>query len=325
MYDNQDGLICAMLADADGGAEALDWDGIDKWRPGQGLLWVHFDYTAEQTEHWLREASGLAPVVADALLMRETRPRCVVHGGELLMSLRGVNMNPAQAGEEMVAIRLWSDGQRVISTRHRRLRSVDRIREDYAEGRGPTDAADLAQALSHYLHNFAGEAIEDLEDRLDALEEDALEGSGDELRQKLLHLRREVILLRRYLAPQRDALNRLWQERLAWMDDTHRVQLREVADIAMRQVEDLDALRDRGTVLYEELGARLADQMNRRMYVLSLIAGLFLPLGFVTGLLGINVGGMPGAENPLGFVVVVLLLVALGLLQWRYFRTRGWV
>jgi len=76
------------------------------------------------------------------------------------------------------------------------------------------------------------------------------------------------------------------------MTDRDRARLRETADTITRYVEDLDALRERAAVTHEELTTRLADRMNRTMSVLSLVAAVFLPLSFVTGLLGINVGGI---------------------------------
>ena len=74
----------------------------------------------------------------------------------------------------------------------------------------------------------------------------------------------------------------------------------------------------------EELAGRLAEQMNTRMYVLSLIAGLFLPLGFLTGLLGINVGGIPLAENSWGFAAILVLLVFLLVMEILFFRYKKW-
>jgi zinc transporter len=159
---------------------------------------------------------------------------------------------------------------------------------------------------------------------MDDLEANIIEGGQQEVRADILELRRETIKLRRYLAPQREALNRLHMEKAAWLNDNDRLQLREASDKLTRHVEDLEAVRDRGVVTYEELTGRLAEQMNMRMYVLSLVAGLFLPLGFLTGLLGINVGGIPLAENHWGFLAVVVFLVFLVAIQVVLFRRKRW-
>lgn len=145
-----------------------------------------------------------------------------------------------------------------------------------------------------------------------------------ESRGNILELRREIIMLRRYIAPQRDAMNKLSAADVAWLNRKNRLQLRASSDTITRHVEDLDSARDRASVAYEELSSRLSEQMNSRMYVLSLVAGLFLPLGFLTGLLGINVGGIPLAENPSGFLEVVVFLVILIAIQVVVFRRKKW-
>jgi zinc transporter len=87
----------------------------------------------------------------------------------------------------------------------------------------------------------------------------------------------------------------------------------------------MDAVRERATVTQDELASRLSDQLNRRMYVLSIVAAIFLPLGFLTGLLGINVAGIPGAEYPKAFMVFTVGLFALVLFLVWLFRWKHWL
>ncbi len=93
----------------------------------------------------------------------------------------------------------------------------------------------------------------------------------------------------------------------------------------IRHLEDLEAVRDRAVVTQEELVNRLSDQLNKRMYVLSIIAAIFLPLGFFTGLLGINVGGIPGAENPWAFTIFLGLLLLIVFVQLWIFKKKKWL
>jgi zinc transporter len=144
------------------------------------------------------------------------------------------------------------------------------------------------------------------------------------LRYDLALLRKQAIAIRRYLAPQREALNRLVMENLSWMTESYQLRLREISDRLIRHIEDIDAVRERAALAQEELQSRIAEQMNGRMYVLSVVAAIFLPLSFFTGLMGINVGGMPGVEDPAGFWMVVGLCVALSVLLAAVFRWRKW-
>jgi zinc transporter len=101
--------------------------------------------------------------------------------------------------------------------------------------------------------------------------------------------------------------------------------MRESADKLQRYVEDLDAARDRAVVLRDEIANRLSVQMNRTLYALSIVAGVFLPLGFLTGLLGINVGGMPGVEYDYAFWIACLLMVLVFIGEVALFRRLKWI
>ena len=97
---DENGLICAYLMDQEGGAEKLDWEAVEQWKPGQGPLWLHFDYTNSEAAHWISSKSGLDEVLASALLTEETRPRASLIGGGVLISLRGVNLSPGSEPED---------------------------------------------------------------------------------------------------------------------------------------------------------------------------------------------------------------------------------
>ncbi|WP_459872122.1 zinc transporter ZntB [Endothiovibrio diazotrophicus] len=317
-----DGLLFAGRL-AQGGVERLDWAGVRGWRSGEGLLWVHLQYDIEAAARWLYEESGIDEMVADALTAEATRPRVIAHDGGLLAVLRGVNTNPGADPEDMVSLRIWLQPGRVITTRQRRLLSVEGLRQALEAGEGPDDPAAFLAELVERLTERIGLVSEAIDERLVALEEQALDEGRPDPHGEVTEMRRQLIRLRRFLAPQRDALSRLQQERVAILDDDSRLRLRESGNLLTRYVEDLDAAHERAVVTHEEIVARQSELLNRRMYALSLVAGIFLPLGFATGLLGINVGGMPGAESPWGFWVVcgLLGLAAVGQL-WLFKRMR---
>ena len=318
-------LVAAYLLDGAGGAKLVGWPEISAWHPHQGTLWIHLDYTHPDAQRWLREDSGLGKLSCEALLAEETRPRTVVYRDQLLVQLRGVNLNPGADADDMVSIRLWSDGKRIITTRRRKLLSVVDLRLALEAGEGPTTCGEFVAELADGLAVRMADAINGIEDAVDTAEEQVLTALSHQLRPLLASIRREAIMLRRYLAPQREALMRLYSERLSWLEDLQRLQLREVADRTTRYVEDLDAARERAGVVQEELVSRLSEQMDRRMYVLSVVAALFLPLGFVTGLLGVNVGGIPGSEDSHAFIAFSVGLLVLIAVQLLIFKWRRWI
>jgi zinc transporter len=322
--ETSSGLINAYLLDGKGSGKAIDWSEVRGWQQQQGALWVHLDFTDPGVQHWLFDESGLDRVVTEALIADETRPRCEVMGDSMLISLRGVNSNPGADAEDMVSIRLFADGQRIISTRRRRLLTISDIVEALNEGRGPDSVGALIANLAHRLIERMSQVITGLDDRIDELEEEVLKGAGRELQHDLLDLRREILKLRRYLSPQRDALAVLQASKCEWLSNDDRIQIREANNKVIRYLEDLDSAKDRASVAHEAISNHLAEEMNSRMYVLSMVAALFLPLGFLTGLLGINVGGIPLAEDPHGFFEIVIILVVLVAIQVFIFMRKKW-
>jgi len=274
---------------------------------------------------WLYDDSGIDPVILDALTAEETRPRSLVHKDGMLIILRGVNLNPNTDPEDMISIRFWIDSNRIVTLRQRRVMAIEDLRQAVIAGNGPVGPGDFLENLSDRLVLRMGTIISDVDDSVDALEDEVLTEQSYELRQKIANIRRVAIGMRRYLAPQRDVMARLYNEKVDWLGEMDLMRLREIADRTTRYVEDLDAIRDRATVTQEELNNRLSEQMNKTMYVLSIVAGIFLPLGLLTGLLGINVGGIPGTENPWAFTAFCVLLVGIAGGQVWFFKRMRWM
>ncbi|MDA0369522.1 MAG: zinc transporter ZntB [Proteobacteria bacterium] len=294
----ENGLVYAAILDGTGGATEIDWDGVRSWTAGDGPLWVHLQRGVEEADRWLREESGIDQFTVQALMEDDPRPRTSVVGDGILAILRGVNLNPGSDPEDMVSIRVFTTGERVISLRMRKVLSVDSMREDLDAGTGARTAPGVLWRLSEYLAARVEPVIEGIEDRLGVLEGAIGEKRSTDLRRDLHQIRREAIAIRRYMAPQREAISKLAQLETPLIIGAQRGRLREVADRTMRYVEDLDAVRDRTAVLQDELTTQMAEQMNRTMYLLTVVATIMLPLGFLTGLLGINVGGIPGSDSP---------------------------
>jgi zinc transporter len=320
-----DGLICAVILDGKGGGREIGWPEIDSWSAEQGVLWVHLDRTGAAAQDWLQQRSGIDPVICQTLLQDEVRPRALTLGEALLVILRGVNLNPGADPEDMVGVRVWLEPNRIVTLRHRRLMVVNDLREALAAKLGAKGPGEFLYRLAEGLIERMGPVVGELDDRVDQLEDEVLTAQSAELRAKLGEIRREAIALRRYLAPQRDVMARLPAEQISWLDSLHKAHLREIADRTLRHVEDLDAARERAAVTQDELNNRLADQMNRTMYLLAIVAAVLLPPSLITGLFGINVGGMPGVENAWAFALVVLVLVVLGVVEVVLLRRLKWI
>ena len=312
----------ALILDKKGGAKEIN---IEEYKEGMGLLWLHLDYSKNDTIQWLTNKSNIDPLAIEALLTEETRPRTIILEESILLALRGVNLHPNSDAEDMISIRLFINENIIISTKRRNLLSVKDIVDSLKVNKGPKSSAEFIVSLTNNLTSRMENTISQMEERSSDLEESILDSNNFEKRTEISTIRKEAISLRRYLSPQKDAISRLYYEKISWLDDYKKNQLREINDQVIRYIEELDSIKDRVTLTQEELSNKLNEQMNLRMYVLSVISAIFLPIGFLTGLLGINIGGMPGAENKDAFLIFSIFLIFIVSVQLYVFKKKKWI
>jgi len=242
----------------------------------------------------------------------------------VMLNLRGVNLNENSDPEDMVSIRLWVDKHRILSVRKRQLKAVLDLEAKIQDGKGPKDTGQFVSMLAARLFERMEPSLMALDDTLDDIEEKLLDGADAKFREEVTHIRRQAIIFRRYISPQRDAIGQLRMADVEWLKEPHRRYLQESYNHVTRYVEDLDAIRERAQIIKDELANIIADRLNKNMYMLSVIAAIFLPLGFLTGLLGINVGGIPGADNPEAFGIFCGILVGIIIIQIAIFKKLDW-
>lgn len=328
MVDQDSALLYAFVLDGHGGARSIDRRELDELQLGaQESLWLHWDRGQEQAQRWLRESSGLDEFSCDLLLEENTRPRLLpLPDNELLVFLRGINRNPGAEPEDMVSVRIFADAQRVISLRLRPLLATDALIADLRAGKGPCTASELLLELARHLTNRVDDLVAELSEQLEA-EEDRID-TDERYRPDhglMLQVRRRAASLRRFLAPQRDLYAQLARNRQPWFVENDDDYWNELNNSLTRYLEELELVRERVSLVLEAESQRLRERMDRIMYRFTVITGMFLPLTFLTGLLGINVGGIPGADSPTGFFVACGLMVALAVAQLLLFRRWRWL
>ncbi len=315
----------AMLLDGKGGARELDDEQVREWSPGDGLLWIDLNLNSKAGRHWLVSESGINSNAVAVLLAGETRPRSLSFEDGLAVIMRGINMSPGAVPDDMVAVRMYLQRDRIVTTRRRKIGSVKDVRDRLLAGNGPRTVGEFLVVMTNCLADHIETAVENIENQLDDLSTEVVGGDIAAARSNLSGLRRQAAAIRRYLAPQRDAIERLARTSGELLREGEIFDLREEADHLTRYVENLDLARENALVIQEELMNRIAQEQNARMYLLSIVAAIFLPLSFVTGLLGMNVAGLPGTENPNAFIFSALVMIVLGVGLVGFFRWKKWI
>src|SRR5437773_167573 len=160
--------------------------------------------------------------------------------------------------------------------------------------------------------------------RVDPMEERLLAKRISVSRSELGALRRMLVRLQRLLAPEPAAFFRLLSRPPDWITEEELQNLQQAAEKFSTAISDTAALVERVKQLQEELASFVNEQTNRTLFVLTLVTVLALPINLVAGLFGMNVGGIPLAQHPFGFFLVVspLLVLTAFLAYWGLGRRR---
>lgn len=293
--------------------------------PENAYQWLQFDLKSKDTSRIIRSIEGLDELFVDALLKEETRPRISIANDDMLVILRGLNLAEGEDPEDMVSVRMVISKNRIISCQKRSLLSFDDIVKLIEQGDPPKSSGHFLVYLCERLVLRMSDLMEDIEDRAVEMEELVLGNEGHDYKHEIHSLRLQIIQLKRFLIPERDALMKLQIEKTNWITPKQQLRIREITDQLIRYLEMLDAAREMATVSQETLYNHQNEQMNKRMYVLSIVAALFLPLGFFTGLFGVNLAGIPKAESPHAFLFFVAILLVIVGFQFLIFRKNKWL
>jgi zinc transporter len=218
---------------------------------------------------------------------------------------------------------MFAHGDRVVSVTRLPLDAIDVARSEIMAGR-ILDAGDLIATLADAITRQLDPEVADLGDSLDACEEQLDAHEAFEMRRKVNAARRTAIGYRRFLYPQRIALENLAALPVRWLRDDDRLHIAAAADRAARMAEELEAIRERAALIHETLTDLRAELIDQRSLLIAVAAMVFLPLTFITGLLGMNVDGIPYAHEPWAFDAVLWLCVAIGVAVTAYFVRRHW-
>jgi zinc transporter len=291
-----------------------------------GFDWLHLRSDDPVSIEYMQHMN-LNPKLIDALSANETRPRMQLLEDGVLINLRGVNSNPGADPEDMVAIRLWFNDRAILTgrKRERKLLSIEDLRQLIEEGKGPKYPGEFVSMLIEKLANRISDVVDSIDDELTLIETELDEKANNirQIQNRLSAIRKQTASIRRYLAPQREALAELYRSG-KYLSEDDCYSIRYQTDRITHYVEDLDLARERALVLHGELQNKIAEQQNSRTYLLSIVATIFLPLSFLTGVFGMNVAGLPGVENPEAFKLLSAGMACLGLLLIGFIWWRKW-
>ncbi|GGY72564.1 magnesium transporter CorA [Pseudoduganella plicata] len=325
---DQCGLVCGYLFGRAsqplviGAGDAAAWLRQRAGHPDE-FVWLHFNLANTVSEKWLREHAALEDEFYDCLHAGSRSTRIERAGDTLVAVVNDVLRDFSFEPSDISSLFLSVERQVVISARRSPLQSVERLRQAVLKGEEMDSSLAL---LTHLLRDQADvltRIVRDATGRVDGIEDNLLSGQLKFKRADLGALRRVLVRLQRLLAPEPAALFRLLQRPPGWVRDTDRQELREASEEFAVALNDISSLQERIKLLQEEIAALVNEANNRSLYVLTIVTVLALPINIIAGLLGMNVGGVPLANDGAGFWIIAgIVAVFTAVAGWVVVRKR---
>ncbi len=290
------------------------------------VSWLHMCIKHAETAAYLVDVEHLDKVTADAMLQEETRSRILAQDDGVMVLLKAMRQGEGFKPEDMISLRVWIDDARVITTREADVDPILDLRDQLAQGKGPsTSAGFLADLIDAHLSEV-GSTVDSLEKVLDGLDAHRLTDMklGEMACGELAACSLTIAGLLRHLSPQRVVFERLSGLSYPFVADRHRARWGEALDTLLLLLESLQSLRERITIVTAQVQRMQDRHRARQSQLLSVVAGAFLPTTFFTGLLGMNVAGIPLADHPLAFAMVALICVVFASVTLYCIGRRRW-
>jgi zinc transporter len=291
--------------------------------PAKGFALISGNSRAPEFKVWLKRELG--DFNADLITVPSTRSRCTVLDDRALVVLRVARpgADPEDVGRQLLT--LWIEKGRVIIASELNIIEFLGITQWQQTHHAPVSPADLVARLALRAADRIEPLIERMGDSLDTIEETLMMNRSGDTRSRLAHLRRTLINMRRLIWPQRDVLTTLEIEDLSFFTARDRVRLREAAARTARLGDEMQTLSERAVLVHEQLLDTRAEQMNQTMLLLAAATVVLMPLTVISGILGMNVDGIPFHDNPYAFWIVTGFLCVLGVAIYLFMRKKKWM
>lgn len=284
--------------------EAAAWLSGSARKEGE-FAWLHFNLAHAASEKWLRAHAGLSDEFYETLHQGSRSTRIELADNALIAVVNDVLHEFTFDASDISTLWVGVAPHLVISARRTPLQSIERLHQAVRRGEIVRSSVELLVHLlrdqADVLVNIVRTAIE----RVDAIEDTLLAGRVRAKRADLGSMRRFLVRLQRLLAPEPAALFRLLQRPPAWMSELDTQELRQSSEEFSVVLSDVSSLQERIKLLQEEIAARVNEETGRSLFVLTIVTVLALPINIIAGLLGMNVGGIPLAQHPDGFWIIV--------------------
>jgi magnesium transporter len=297
--------------------------------PGVPIRWLNVNGVHdEDLVAAVGETFGLHPMAQEDVLDTGQRAKVDDYGNYLHITLKMTRLEAETDRLIVESVSLFLGADHVISFQERPGDVFEPIRKRLRDGKGRLRRMGpdyLVYCLIDAIVDGYFPILERAAERIDRLEDRVLESPGPDVVRDIHALKRQGLILRKSIWPVREVVGELRRSESPRIGEGMSVFLRDVYDHTLQVVETLEIFRDMAGGLLDVYLTSVSNRMNEIMKVLTLIATVFIPLTFITGIYGMNFEYIPGLDHPAGFWITFGLMGAIFAAMLMYFRRAKWL
>ena len=293
-----------------------------------GVTWLDIDgvHQAEVLES-VGNYANLHPLVLEDIHNTYQRPKVEDYDDYLYIVLKMISWDSDSNEAQAEQVSLILGKSYVISFKEDPGDIFDPIRQRLREGKGrirKLGADYLAYSLLDQVVDHYFIVLENLGERVEDLEEELVTNPDKSTLQTIYHLKRELIYLRKSVWPLREAISSLERGESPLFQPETLIYLRDVYDHTIQVIDTIETFRDMVSGMLDIYLSSVSNRMNEVMKVLTIIATIFIPLTFITGVYGMNFNYMPELQWRWGYFSIwgVMIVIVIGMVV--YFKRKGW-
>jgi zinc transporter len=276
------------------------------------VTWLHFSLADARAAHFLANSTLLPARVLAALAERDSLPGASACDAGLLVVMNDLSFDAQIEFEERTTLWAFATPRLAVTVRSHPARSADALRLAVRDGERFASGIDVVARLYELRTEALEKIVGDHGEQVGDIEDQVLGGGISQQREALGRIRRQCGRIRRYFVSDRTVIAKLLTRLPPWFRHEDGERFAHIGEDLAYLLEEVGELYERAKLLQEELGSRLAEDTNRRLFVLSTLSAVLMPMTLVTGIWGMNAGGMPGLESEAGFWWLLLGIAAVG-------------
>jgi magnesium transporter len=277
----------------------------------------------------VEEEFGLHALAVEDAAHERQRPKLDHYGTHLFLSAYAIAVNPETMDLDSSELAMFVMPNALITVRKDRKFDIDAVvkRWDATPELVKEGAGFLLYGVLDYIVDGHFQAVQDLDERIESLQDDLFDDSRDRVREvqrKSFDLRRDLILLRRFVLPMREVVNGLMRRDVKVVGDTLMPYYQDVYDHVLRATEWTESLRDLVSTILETNLTIQGNRMNLIMKQVTSWAAIIAVPTAVTGFYGQNLP-YPGYQNNYGLFTSSFIIVGGSSALYVIFRRKGWL